>query len=274
MEIEFNNVCTNEFVDFNLIIKSKMITALMGDSTKDELVSSLMGFTNIVDGEIKVFDEKITPKTKDFKKIQSFVSNVFDNPQEFLKNNTVKREIEIGLNYYGFNAVQSRILKALAYVGLDKTILNKKSWELSLFNQKLVMIAAMIAIEPKVLLFNYIEHGLNNSERKKIKNILLDLKNKYNMTIVLLSNDANFISEFVERIIIFDKHKVVLDGDASVFYDALCSKYIDIPSIVSFIIASSKKGLVLDMTNDINELIKDIYRKVSGKKTHASRKRK
>ena len=55
-------------------------------------------------------------------------------------------------------------------------------------------------------------------------------------------------------------------GNKDIFYENKVSKCLDVPNIVKFIKTANKKGNKLMMTDDIKELMKDIYRKVNEKR--------
>jgi len=59
--------------------------------------------------------------------------------------------------------------------------------------------------------------------------------------------------------VIYDKKIVYMTND--IFDDKLYN-YVDMPNIVKFIKLANKKGALLKETTDINELIKDIYRRL------------
>jgi len=266
MEIEFKNVVTSKNLPkLNFSISRNEITVLSGDKTKEIIPNLLMGFDSVMAGEIIYLNKKITKETFDFKYIQFETGYVFLNPSDFLTNKMVKQEILFGLNFYNFNKINERMNYYLNVVGLDNSYLNKKSLELDLNNQKKVMLASVLAIEPKVLLLNCIEHGLNKKEQKDLKKLLLKIKKENNITIIIISNNTNFYFDIVDRVIVFKENKIILDGDSSVFYEKGTDKYLDIPPIIDFISMSNSKKIKLAKTNDINELMKDIYRKANEK---------
>ncbi len=258
MEIIFDNP--------SLILKSEFITVLSGDKTKELIPESLMGFKKLSVGQISLLDRVITKETKDFRFFQSQIGYVFLNPEEFLTNKTIKEEIAFGLKYYGFNQINKRINDALDLVDLNESFLNKKSLEVDLNIQKKVMLAAVLAIEPKILILNYIEHGLNIKEQKALKKLLKNLRKMKNMFIIIVSNNSNFFFDIADRIIVLNDNKVLFDDDEELFYKDKSNKYLNTPPIIEFIKIALNRNIKLDKTNDIKELMKDIYRKVNEKR--------
>ena len=266
MEINFNDVLiNNKYKKLNLVLKEE-ITVLSGSKIKEIIPKLLMGFEKIKEGEIVFLDSKIDSRTDDFEYFQSKIGYVFLNPKDFLANKTIKEEIAFGLKYYGFKNVDDRVNYYLKLVDLDESYLANKSLEVELNIQKKVMLASVLAIEPKVLILNFIEHGLNIKEQKHLKKLLIDLKKKNNIMIIIISNDSNFYFDICERQIIFDDKKIIFDDSNYLFYKKNIEKVIDIPPIISFIKSVASKKIELTKTTDIKELMKDIYRKVNEKR--------
>jgi len=264
MGIKFNNVSANpDLKDLNLTIKENEITVLSGDVTKEIIADLIIGFKRVTGGEINLLGEKINNKTTSFANIQSKIGYVFLNPQDFLTNKNIKQEILFGLKYYHFKDLDNRLLYYTNLVGLNEVDLNKKSLEVSLSDQKKIMLGAVLAIEPEILILNYIDHGLNIKDQKLIKGILRDLKK--DKTIIIVSNNTNFFLDIVDRIIVFHHHKTILDGNKDMFYEKKMAKYLDVPNIIKFIKIANSKNPKLMITTDIKELMKDIYRKVNEK---------
>lgn len=254
------------FSDPSLTIKSQTITVLSGDATKELIPELLMGFKKLDNGEITLLDRKIKKETKDYRFFQAKIGYVFLNPEEFLTNKTIKEEITFGLKYYGFNQINDRVEKCLELVGLEKAYLDKRSLEVSLSVQKKVMLAAVLAIEPEILILNYIEHGINIKEQKALKRLLKKLNKEKDIFIIIISNNSNFFFDIADRIIVLEHKKIIFDGNQEFFYNKCLSKYLDVPPIINFINKALDKKIQLDKTNDIKELMKDIYRKVNEKR--------
>ena len=112
--------------------------------------------------------------------------------------------------------------------------------------------------EKTILLYDF-SKGLNNKELNYYKLLFHKMTNKYGKRIILFSKDINFLSTLCDTFVIYDKKIVYKTND--IFDDKLYS-YIDMPNIVKFIKIANKKGALLSPTVDINELLKDIYRRL------------
>lgn len=117
--------------------------------------------------------------------------------------------------------------------------------------------------EKNILLYDF-SRGLNNKEINYYKLLFNKMTNKYQKRIILFSKDINFLAMICDTFVIYDKKIVYKTND--IFDDKLYS-YTDMPNIVKFIKLANKKGAQLSNTTDINELIKDIYRRLNANKT-------
>jgi len=119
--------------------------------------------------------------------------------------------------------------------------------------------------EKTILLYDF-SKGLNQKEINYYKLLFKKMTEKYGKRIILFSKDINFLSTLCDTFVVYDK-KIVYKTN-NVFDDKLYS-YVDMPNIVKFIKCANKKGAELSETIDINELIKDIYRRLHANKTDA-----
>ncbi len=267
MEIILDNVSVhNKLKALNLTINSGEITVLSGDRTKEMVPRLLMGFEKITNGNIYTLNNEINNTTTSFAFFQSKIGYLFAEPNQFLTNKKIKNEVAFGLKYYGFNQINDRVSYYINLVGLDDSYLEVRSLEVEINIQKKVMLASVLAIEPEILILNFIEHGLNIKEQKDLKKLLTNLKKKNNITIILVSNNSNFFFDIADRVVLFNNNKIKLDSGTNIFYEKDITKYLDLPPIINFIKLAnkSKKGLL--KTNDIKELMKDIYRNVNEKR--------
>lgn len=119
------------------------------------------------------------------------------------------------------------------------------------------------SINEKIVMLYDFSKGLNNKELNYYRLLFNKMTSKYNKKIMLFSKDINFLSTFCDTFVVYDKKLVYKTND--VFDDKLYS-YVDMPNIVKLIKIANKKGAMLSHTTDINELIKDIYRRLHANK--------
>lgn len=119
-------------------------------------------------------------------------------------------------------------------------------------------------INEKIILLYDFSKGLNQKEINYYKLLFKKMTDKYAKRIILFSKDINFLSTLCDTFVVYDKKMIYKTNN--VFDDKLYN-YVDMPNIVKFIKYANKKGAELSETIDINELIKDIYRRLNANKT-------
>lgn len=159
---------------------------------------------------------------------------------------------------------KKKCIDSLIMVGLSEEYLDRKINTLSTSELSKVIIASTLIQNKKILVFNNPTIGLTNKDKIKFSKILRMLKNKYDKTIVIASSDVDWLFSFVDYYYLLDKENIIFKGEKYDFYNnsKIINDYkISIPQIIKFKnMVFSKKGIKLLNRNDINDLIKDIYR--------------
>ena len=75
-----------------------------------------------------------------------------------------------------------------------------------------VAVAGILAMEPKVLVLDEPTRGLDPKGKIDLMNIFVDLHEKKNQSIILITHDMDIVSQYAKRVIVMDQGKVVFDG--------------------------------------------------------------
>lgn len=282
MEIEYKNVyySYNENTsienialdDVSLKIKSGKINGIIGKcgSGKTTFLELMNGLLLPSTGVVEVGDYILEHKKKisNINKLRFEIGYVFSDSKKQFFLPTVKKEISFGMSRFSYELdnIDKRIHEALKMVGLDDSYLERNPLELSNGEARKVAIASVLAFNPKILIFDEPTIGLDSISKKSFLKLLKILKNRYHKTIIVVSHDNNFIHKVADYLFVFHNGKLVLEGTKyQVFNDDKVEEYgITRPSVMEFSYRAMKeKGIKLGYRDDINDLIKDIYRHVS-----------
>lgn len=281
MEIKFNNVDFS-YKKFNYLDKEVLknininfmkgkINAIIGKSgsgktTLVELINNILIPTN---GQIKIDDYLITNKKFDKSlELRFNIGLIYQFPEEQFFGNTVYEELCLTLRLFNYkmNEIDKRIEDSLKMVGLNNTYLDKNPLMLSRGEKRKLALASSLLINPKVLILDEPTIGLDSKSKNDLIKLLRMLKNRYNKTIIIISHDMDFIHKFVDYIYVLYNKEIVLEGSK---YDVFkqvkeLKKYgIKVPKIIEFENkVLNKKKIKIGYRDDINDLIKDIYRYV------------
>ena len=141
-------------------------------------------------------------------------------------------------------------------------MLDRDPNELSRVEKKKVELASVISYNPEVLVLDNFDIGLSYREKEYFRKLFLKLKNKYNKTIILISNNAEFLFDIVDDVHLIYKGKLVLSEGKDIFYNSNLYKYVNIPKIIEFTKYVEMNGYDIKKCTDIKELIKELYRNV------------
>lgn len=193
---------------------------------------------------------------------------VFQNPEESFIFNNVREEISFGLKKYNYkiDMLDKRIEDSLKMVGLDNSYLDRNPFDLSSGEKCLLALGVVLALNPKLLIIDDPILYLDNNNIEYLIKLIKKLKNNYHKTIIIFTSDIEFAIKLTDNYIILKNGKIYSSGTSKDLLNnipRLKSSGIEIPRIIEFInVVNKKKNINLDMTFDIKELMKDIYRHV------------
>lgn len=139
------------------------------------------------------------------------VQILFQSPESQLFALNVEDEITFGLE--NLNVSWSKIEQKLEYV-LNllniEHIRHSSIEELSSGQKQRVALAAVLSMEPKILLFDEPTANLDIASIENFKQIITDLKKKH--TIIIVEHNIELIRDIADRAILIDKGKLIFEG--------------------------------------------------------------
>ena len=263
MEIVFNKVnykIFNKTVlertvlnDINIRIEGNKITAFLGTSGsgKSSLVQLIKGIINPTSGTISIKKGKL---------LNNEIGLLFQNNDEQFIGNTLREE----LNLYGVKCDENQIESVLKELDLSIEYLDKDLSKMGSGELRKVALASIFIIDFKVIILDEPSIGLQSKSKKKLIKYLKRLKYKFDKTIIVVSHDSDFVYELADFVHVLDKGNIVYSGlKNKLFKDTnLLVKYgLEIPKLIEMVdIINKRKNVDLGYRNDINDLVKDIYR--------------
>lgn len=279
LSIIFNKNKQNQFTllsKLNLQFFANKIYFLIGNSGvgKTTLINHLNGLLKSNDGDIFIENISILGKNrkiKNVKKLRKLVSIVFQFPEYQLFKSTVEDDIMFGPLNFGLKKIEAKKLAKfyLNMVGLDDTFLQACPFNLSGGQKRRVAIAGILAIEPKVIIFDEPTAGLDPKGEKKIIEIIQKLKND-GKTIIVISHTMDFALEIADEILLIDKKTIVFSGQPYALFankQLLASTNIVKPKIIQIIdhlvqhdksfikLYSLQPKTIMELTKGINDIL-------------------
>ena len=164
-------------------------------------------------GAIFFHGEKIK-SSKQFVELRKEIGLVFQNPDDQLFSPTVLEDVAFGPLNLGPSPdkAKQRAMWALEVVGLSG-MEDRITTKLSGGEKKLLSLATIIAMKPRVLLLDEPTTGLAPATRETIINLINDLP----MDFVIVSHDWDFLYRTTNSLYVMDKGRLI-ETDRSVLH--------------------------------------------------------
>lgn len=235
-------------------------------SGKSTLMQHLNGLVRATSGHIYFDGEDIYDKDFDMKKLRSKVGLVFQYPEHQLFEIDVFSDVCFGPKNLGLDKkdVELRAFDALKKVGLPDEFFYQSPFDLSGGQKRRVAIAGVLAMKPEVLILDEPTAGLDPKGRDEILDQIKRLQKETGMTILLVSHSMDDVAEYVDRIIVMNKGRVMYDDEPKkVFehYKELEEVGLSAPQVTYVMHALKEKGLDVEVDAiTIDEAAADIIK--------------
>lgn len=229
--IAFGGLKAAEHVNIN--IKKNEIYGLIGPNGagKTTIFNILTGVYQPTWGSFKLDGEEIKNLTQE-KINQKGIARTFQNIRLF-NNMTVVRNVMVGLHNrkeYKCGFFTS-ILRLPKHFKIEKEMREKAKELLDIFGlleernnlacnlpygkQRKLEIARALATNPKLLLLDEPAAGMNPNETMELAETIKLIRDKFDMTILLIDHDLKFVSGLCDRVTVLNFDTVLADGNIS-----------------------------------------------------------
>ncbi|MHC1688411.1 MAG: energy-coupling factor ABC transporter ATP-binding protein [Methanothrix sp.] len=202
-------------------VREREIVAVCGGngSGKSTLLEHLNGLLNPTDGCVSVLGKKVDEKTKKY--LWKDVGIVFQRAEDQLFAPTVLDDVMFGPLNMGLSVDDAKkvAMESLKAVGAQELVSKMPNY-LSGGQKRLVSIAGVFAMKPKVIALDEPTSDLDPNHSEIIENIIFEMKNKYKISIVIATHDLDLAARIADRICIVKNGSIVAEGTpAEIFYN-------------------------------------------------------
>ena len=264
MAVKFVDVSyKNIFKQVNFNIEKGQIFSIIGKSAsgKTTVFDLIYGQDLNFEGKI-TFGKKVLDKNRKDKQLKEIKDDIFylrQNYYDHLFNINILEDI----NYYVEGYKKIELEELLKTFGLDNDILKKHYSELSDGEIKKVFLIITLLSNKKILLLDDVTANLDLKGKKTLIKQLKRVKREGKI-IILSSSDVNFLLEVTDVVLYINDNKIVVESNKYCFFenkDNLDKCNIQMPKILQFKdVVLKRKKIKLLYRDNINDLIKDIYR--------------
>jgi len=109
------------------------------------------------------------------------------------------------------HAIEARSMDLLAIFGLADRA-HEQARNLPYGDQRRLEIARALATEPKVLLLDEPAAGMNPQEKRELRELIRNIRDKFKLTILLIEHDMGVVMDLCEHITVLDHGVVIAHG--------------------------------------------------------------
>ena len=244
-------------------IEMGSFVSLIGDngSGKSSLIKVMTGFLKY-NGYININGYYLDDNgINDIRKV---ISVVFDNMDEEVLGNSVWDNLVMSLIHMGKSDkyINDSVKEVCNLFDINVDVLNKKMVLLDDDLKQRVVIASAVISKPSILFLDNCFSLLSSKSKKKIMKILNKLCKVNKMTVIMATNDLDFVLD-TDRVIILSSGKIIADGSVkNVFKDKnLIEKHnFSLPFVVELSFLLMKKGVIDNIYFNERKLVDALWK--------------
>ena len=253
--VELDNVCTYFFTDIGVVravdgvsfdIPKCSTVGVVGESGCGKSVTSLSIMQllqrptgQVVGGEIRLNNEDgtayniVNTPTSMMQEIRgNKISMIFQEPMTSLNpvfriGAQINEVLELHHKEMTKEQIHDRTMEMLEMVGIANAegVYNMYPHELSGGMRQRVMIAIALACDPKLIIADEPTTALDVTIQAQILDLLRNLKDKINSSIMLITHDLGVIAEMADYVVVMYAGRVVEKGTAHDIFHNPCHPY-------------------------------------------------
>ena len=265
--------------DINLKIDEGSYTIIVGKtgSGKSTLIEHINGLLLPTKGEVAVDNILITnPQSKKerrelakkLKILRQDIAVLFQFSEQQLFETSVLKDIIFAPLNYGVEEEKaiSKAKELIKLVGLDESYLDKSPFELSGGEMRKVALCGVLALEPKVLILDEPTVALDYQSREEIMAMVKRLKEEFDMTIVLVTHNMDYVLEYADKVFVLKNGEVSFEGrveDLFLNEQVLKDNSLELPEVLKFYKKLEANNIALNVfPRKYDELINALKNKI------------
>jgi urea transport system ATP-binding protein len=215
----------------NLEIKEGNFHGIIGKNGmgKSTLLKTIMGLMDKTDGLINLEGKDIS-KLKTHERATEGLGYV-PQGRGIMPQFTIEENMIVGTfarDKSNMNNVNEDFEFILKLFPILKKFWKRRGGDLSGGQQQQLAIARALLTKPKILILDEPTEGIQPNVVEEIENVLIRLNKEFNLTIIIVEQNINFIKKAANNFSIFERGKIVEEGDSSKITQNLVEKYLTI----------------------------------------------
>ncbi len=218
-------------------------------SGKSTLIQHLNGLLKPTSGQVFFEDRAIGSDKTELLKLRRRIGLVFQMPEEQFFSETVFDEVAFAPRNLGLDEEQVRtgVKDALEKVGLDAELLyDRHPFQLSAGQKRLVALAAVLSLNPEVLILDEPTAGLDPAGRRHLFLLLDRLNRDTGLSVLVCTHHLDEAAAFANTVLVLQGGKVILSGPAEEVFakrDQLYNLGLALPAVTEIMYGLVEKKL-------------------------------
>lgn len=207
-------------INFRVMVGERVAVIGSNGSGKSTLFYHFNGLFSPTKGTVLINEEEITKTNLD--KIRMTVGLVFQDPDDQLFAPTVWADVAFGPRNMGLSKreVAERTDSALNMLNIQD-LKDKSPDNLSGGQKRLVSIAGVLAMNPKIIVLDEPTSNLDPRTSSAVMHLLVDLSRRMNIALIIATHDVDAVPQYADRIYVMHGGRFVAEGTPeAVFSDA------------------------------------------------------
>ena len=234
----------------SLEIEAGQLVGVIGHtgSGKSTFIQHLNGLLKPTSGAVYFDGTDIHRSRETTRNVRFNVGLVFQYPEYQLFDETVAKDIAFGPRNMGLSEaeIDRRVREAAGFAGVPEALLEQSPLELSGGQKRRVAIAGVIAMGPRVLILDEPTAGLDPAGRESLLENILNYRRETGCTVVLISHSMDDVARFADRLVVFDRGRIAMDGTPAEVFDRaaeLKGMGLTVPAATEIALALRQRGV-------------------------------
>ena len=217
--------------EINLEIKEGNFHGIIGKNGmgKSTLLKTIMGLMDKTEGSIKLAGKDISKLKTNDRAIEGL--GYVPQGRGIMPQFTIEENMIVGTfarNKEDRNNVDEDFEFVLKLFPILKTFWKRRGGDLSGGQQQQLAIARALLTKPKILILDEPTEGIQPNLVEEIENVLIKLNKEFNLTIIIVEQNINFIKKAANNFSVLERGKIIEEGDVSEITNDLVQKYLTI----------------------------------------------
>ena len=235
--------------DVSFAVEQGELVGVIGHtgSGKSTLIQHFNGLLRPTSGTVLLDGEDIWADQAKLRSVRFRVGLCFQYPEYQLFESTVYADMAFGPKNMGLDEaeIDRRVRRAAQFVGLKESYFEKSPFDLSGGEKRRAAIAAVMAMEPEVLILDEPTAGLDPRGRDTILGLIREYQRETGSTILLVSHSMEDVAKLATKVLVMNRAHLAMYGPVPDVYsrgEELVGMGLNVPQVTRIFMELKKRG--------------------------------